>query len=186
MKKSEQALLMIAIAVAAMYFFSGRIYGPMNDGYKDTLKKHNSLVKDVNRLGGEPAGTEVVEKSIARLTPQVGELEERLGQLKGKEFIPTDRIDEAMVELDGVAVLNGLEVRQLQPCNKEELAAAERKMLTRLDRSCYRLQLAGDYLDLLNFFRECGELDYLLGFVGLKIDGVDDDGHVDAQLLLLI
>lgn len=187
MTPTQQVLMVIAIAVVAIYFFLNKVYDPLAARLKDAIKDHNRVVQVINRLQGQPVATASIEASIKKLQPQLRQTEEELKSQTGSVLTPADKIEEMVMQVSAVAANNGLLVQNLTPAEAKdlELAPEMQQEITLLERTCYSMKIAGDFLDFFAFARELDTVDHLVNMAGLSVTGSDGSGRVVAELVLV-
>jgi hypothetical protein len=187
MTRLQQVLMVIAIAVVAIYFFLNKVYDPLSARLKDIIAENNKVVQTVNTLKNQPVSTASIEASIDKLLPELRKTEEHLKIQKSSVLTPTDKIEETVMQVSAVAANNGLLVQDLTPATMDEsnLAAEMLQEIALLERTCYRLKIVGDFLDFYAFSKELETVDYLINIAGLSVTGSDASGRVVADLVLV-
>jgi len=188
MTRLQQVLMVVAIAVIAVYFFLNKVQDPLTARLKTAVAEHNKVVQAINTLQQEPVSSAALQKSIERLTPELNEAETQVKALAGEVLTPADRIEETVMAISAVAANNGLLVQDLTPAatDKLQLAAEMQQEIALLGRSCYRMKVAGNFLDFIAFVQELKTVPYRINLSNLSITGSDSYGRVAAELVLVI
>jgi Tfp pilus assembly protein PilO len=188
MTRLQQVLMVVAIAVIAVYFFLNKVQDPLTARLKTAVAEHNKVVQAINTLQQEPVTTAALQKSIERLTLELKEAEGQVRALAADALTLADKIEETVMAVSAVAANNGLLVQDLTPAapDKLQLATEMQREIALLARSCYRMKLAGDFLDFIAFVRELETVPYRINLANLSITGSDSYGRVVAELVLVI
>ena len=188
MTRMQQVLMVVAIAVVAIYFFLNKVQDPLTGKLKGAIAEHNRVVQAINTLQQEPVTTASLEASIDRLRPKLREAEAQAKNLAADVLTPNDKIEETVMQVSAVASNNGLLVQDLVPAAKDglKLAAEMQQEITLLARTCYRMKVAGDFLDFIAFVRELETVPYQINLANLSVTGSDAYGRVVADLVLVI
>ncbi len=186
MTRMQQVLMVVAIAVVAIYFFLNKVQDPLTGKLKGAIAEHNRVVQTINTLQQEPVTTASLEASIDRLRPKLREAQAKV--LAADVLTPDDKIEETVMQVSAVASNNGLLVQDLVPAAKDglKLAAEMQQEITLLARTCYRMKVAGDFLDFIAFVRELETVPYQINLANLSVTGSDAYGRVVADLVLVI
>lgn len=186
MTRMQQVLMVVAIAVVAIYFFLNKVQDPLAGKLKGAITEHNRVVQTINTLQQEPVTTASLEASIDRLRPKLREAQAKV--LAADVLTPDDKIEETVMQVSAVASNNGLLVQDLVPAAKDglKLAAEMQQEITLLARTCYRMKVAGDFLDFIAFVRELETVPYQINLANLSVTGSDAYGRVVADLVLVI
>jgi len=188
MTRMQQVLMVVAIAVVAIYFFLSKVHDPLAARLKDAVTEHNRVVQTVNRLQGQPVSTTSIEMSISKLRPRLRKTEEELKTQTGSVLTPADKVEETVMQVSAVAANNGLLVQDLTPVATRDLALAPemQQEIALLERTCYRMKIVGNFLDFFAFARELETVDHLVNITGLSVTGSDGSGRVMAELVLVL
>lgn len=188
MTRMQQILMVIAIAVVAVYFFLNKVYDPLAARLKDVIAEHNKVVRTINTLKNQPVSTASVEASIDKLQPELRKIENEIKAQVNSVLTPTDKIEETIMQISAVAANNGLLVQDLTPAATDEIKLAPEMLqeTALLKRTCYRMKIVGDFLDFFAFSKELDTVNFLVNMAGLSVTGSDADGRVVAELILVL
>lgn len=188
MTRMQQILMVIAIAVVAVYFFLNKVYDPLAARLKDVIAEHNKVVRTINTLKNQPVSTASVEASIDKLQPELRKIENEIKAQVNSVLTPTDKIEETIMQISAVAANNGLLVQNLTPAATDEIKLAPEMLqeTALLKRTCYRMKIVGDFLDFFAFSKELDTVNFLVNMAGLSVTGSDADGRVVAELILVL
>ena len=188
MKKTEQILVVVAVAVISGFFFMREFHDPLTREIKTLRTEQHQIQSQVRDLESRPLSTDRIRESIQKILPKIEEIEAAFQETAQRRLTPLEKIEETVMDINETATNNGLTVRVLTPLDEGRLKLYPSAMRekTLFDRHCYEMNLTGNFLDLYSFVQEIGSMEKLVTLTRLSVRGDGSRGIVDVNLVLLI
>jgi Tfp pilus assembly protein PilO len=188
MKKTEQILVVVAVAAIAGFFFMRELHDPLARQIKALSQEEQEMRAKIRELESKPLATEQILGSIREITPEVEQAEAELRDVAASRLTPEEAIEETVMAINETAANNGLTVRVLAPLDtaKVKLYPAVQRERDLFDRYCYEVNLSGNFLDFASFVEEVAAMEKIVTLTRLEVRSYGDRGLVDVNLILII
>jgi Tfp pilus assembly protein PilO len=188
MKKTEQILVVVAVAAIAGFFFMRELHDPLARQIKALSQEEQEMRAKIRELESKPFATEQILGSIREITPEVEQAEAELRDVAASRLTPEEAIEETVMAINETAANNGLTVRVLAPLDtaKVKLYPAVQRERDLFDRYCYEVNLSGNFLDFASFVEEVAAMEKIVTLTRLEVRSYGDRGLVDVNLILII
>jgi Tfp pilus assembly protein PilO len=188
MKKTEQILVVVAVAVISGFFFMREFHDPLARQIKALTQEEQEMRAKIRELESKPLATGQILDSIREITPEVEQAEAELRAVAARRLTLEEAIEETVMAINEIAANNGLTVRVLAPLDtaKVKLYPAVQRERDLFDRYGYEVNLSGNFLDFASFVEEVAAMGKIVTLTRLEVRSDGDRGLVDVNLILVI
>lgn len=175
LSKSEQILIVVAIAVIATFCYVKFVYDPTAKKFSWVMKKHEQLAKEVNSLRFQVSGgipLDAIEKRVKKADNELKKAERSLPPI-------ADRVNASML-IVRMASKYGFNIKTYEPDYKPEKPDKSYK------RKYINMVLSGKFCDFISFLQEIREMPLLVLVESLALKSGQKTESVEMALLLSV